>query len=199
MESLSSHQFDGLLARLDPDRDRAGEKYEILRRKLVKFFEWNQCFPAEDLADETFNRMAKKCEHEEIREPTSLALGVARNIRLEAFKRKRREAPTGDSRECDDHPAGSGKPEEEIILKLDLERRLKCLGYCLGMLPNGDRNLFIQFFDIQEGHAEQRVRIAESAGLKIGALRTKVCRLREKLESCASECVCRQRRTHHRA
>lgn len=54
-----AERFDNLLRLLDLDRDVAGDKYERLRRKLIKFFEWNACFPAEDLADETFDRVGK--------------------------------------------------------------------------------------------------------------------------------------------
>ena len=58
--ALTSTAFTRLLACLDPDRERAGEKYEDLRRTLIKFFEWrNAPFP-EDHTDETFNRIAKK-------------------------------------------------------------------------------------------------------------------------------------------
>ena len=30
--------FEGLLQQLDPDRERAGERYEQIRQKLTKFF-----------------------------------------------------------------------------------------------------------------------------------------------------------------
>jgi hypothetical protein len=42
---LTQSEFDSLLARLDPDRERAGVLYEMLRRKLVQLFEW-QGWPA---------------------------------------------------------------------------------------------------------------------------------------------------------
>src|SRR5215470_10383215 len=60
-------ELQNLLVRLDSDWNRAGEKYEELRRTLIKFFEWNSCFPAEDLVDETLDRVAKKLDVEEVR------------------------------------------------------------------------------------------------------------------------------------
>jgi hypothetical protein len=37
---LTADTFTRLLHRLDADRERAGEKYEDLRRTLIRFFEW---------------------------------------------------------------------------------------------------------------------------------------------------------------
>ena len=41
--ALTQQAFDRLLACFDSDRERAGEKYENLHCKLVKFFEWRAC------------------------------------------------------------------------------------------------------------------------------------------------------------
>jgi len=57
---LKSADFEVLLQRLDSDRECAGEKYEDIRRKLIRFFRWNDCFPGDDLADQTFDRVAQK-------------------------------------------------------------------------------------------------------------------------------------------
>src|SRR5260370_21814440 len=59
---LTTASFESLLQRLDPDRERAGGKYENIRRKLIKFFQWNDCFAEEDLADETLDRAPKSWE-----------------------------------------------------------------------------------------------------------------------------------------
>ena len=39
MANVSIGESKNLLARLDPDRNQAAEKYELLRRKLIKTFE----------------------------------------------------------------------------------------------------------------------------------------------------------------
>src|SRR5204863_6195928 len=57
---LTRESFEILLAQLDPDRERAGELYETIRRKLIRLFEWRGCACPEDLADETFNRGARQ-------------------------------------------------------------------------------------------------------------------------------------------
>ena len=60
--TLSPQSFDLLLSALHADRDRAGEEYERLRRTLVTFFDWRGCAFPEELADETFNRAARRLE-----------------------------------------------------------------------------------------------------------------------------------------
>lgn len=61
MNFLSQEKFDRLLAWLHPDRARAGTEYERIRQGLIKYFgsmlAWRV---ADDLADQTLDRVAKK-------------------------------------------------------------------------------------------------------------------------------------------
>src|SRR5947199_10461635 len=85
--ALTSEAFTKLLARLDPDRERAGEKYEDLRCTLIRFFEWRGAPFPEEHADETFNRVARKLdEGVEIKNVGGYCYEIARLICLEAFK-----------------------------------------------------------------------------------------------------------------
>ncbi len=69
---LSKSSFDQFLANLDSDQNRAGQKYEALRQRLVKFFEWRACSYAEELADETIDRVVRKIDlGEEIKDYVS--------------------------------------------------------------------------------------------------------------------------------
>src|SRR5690349_3308573 len=52
--------FDLLLGWLSPDRDIAGQKYEEIRRALIRIFTWRGISDAESLADETINVVAQK-------------------------------------------------------------------------------------------------------------------------------------------
>ena len=54
---LGGAAFEQLLSVLDADRDRAGERYEVIRRKLLKFFEWRGCQRPDELADQTIDRV----------------------------------------------------------------------------------------------------------------------------------------------
>ena len=95
-EGLRKSDFEGLLERLDPDRDSAGRKYEALRRKLIKFFEWNGCSPAEDLADETLDRVARRLTGADVAQVVPFAWGVAQHVRQESARRMRREVALRD-------------------------------------------------------------------------------------------------------
>jgi hypothetical protein len=53
--------FEKLLAWLDADRNRAGERYESLRKKLILFFK-RRNIPAEEYADKVFDRIADMLE-----------------------------------------------------------------------------------------------------------------------------------------
>src|SRR5918912_468429 len=57
---LTQEAFDRLLAWLDPDQARAGQKYEEIRRSLVKFFEFRGCLTPDEQADETIDRVARR-------------------------------------------------------------------------------------------------------------------------------------------
>src|SRR5215510_12590312 len=89
---LTQDAFDKLLTSLDEDRDTAGEKYLEIRNNLIRFFEWRGSPFPEDHADETINRIAKKIsEGEEIRNPASYYIGVARMLLLEINRERGRQ------------------------------------------------------------------------------------------------------------
>jgi RNA polymerase sigma factor (sigma-70 family) len=155
---------------------------------LAKFFEWNQCTGAEDLADEVLDRVAAKLDTEEIREVEKYCFGVARFVCLEAHKRCRREVhsedlPGGENALPDDRSA-------EIVDRLHLERRLACLRQCLARLLPGERELIIRYYSADEEKQKTvRRELAERAGLKAGTLRVRTNRLRGQLEQWVKRCL----------
>ena len=83
---------------MHPDRDQAGQKYEDIRRRLIRIFIHRGCITAEDLADETINRVARKVR--EVRDnynpgddPALYFYGVARNVYREYLKRRPEPSP----------------------------------------------------------------------------------------------------------
>ena len=54
---LTEGSFNRLLEALDPDAERAGERYEHLRRSLIKYFDWRGSFYSERDTDETIDRI----------------------------------------------------------------------------------------------------------------------------------------------
>src|SRR5262245_4973774 len=59
---LTKEDFDRFLTWLHPDREQAGQKYEEIRRRLVIIFNARRCPEAEDLADETINRVIRRAQ-----------------------------------------------------------------------------------------------------------------------------------------
>ncbi len=92
---LTQQAFNNLLFWLDPDLNRAGERYEIIRRGLVRYFRGRGCASPEDLADETINRVSQKVPDLRpvyVGEPARYFFGVARYVYLEYLRRQPRES-----------------------------------------------------------------------------------------------------------
>lgn len=189
--NLTGDAFEKLLAWLDPDRDRAGDKYEEIRRRLMKFFEWQSCAHPEEHTDETINRVARKIdEGVEVRasDPFIYFSGVARNV-----LRERRRAPLADKEYRDGLGASlSAYQLEEASLskKLKLELHLNCLESCLEELPLDSRQLILDYYK-EDKHVkiEMRKRQAQQLGIPLNALRIRSLRIRQKLETCIERCI----------
>jgi DNA-directed RNA polymerase specialized sigma24 family protein len=187
--ALKPTQFQNLLRKLDLDDNRAGEKYEELRRKLIKYFEWNCCFPAEDLVDVTLDRAAGKLETEEVRDLPAFAWGIAKNVRQEAWKRASRVLRISDLTGGDDSLLERAHPESVVQEKITKEQRVKCLRRCMQRLPGWDGELFSQYYNMREDGAVPRQRLADDLGITLPALRVRINRMRSKLEKCVLKCV----------
>src|SRR5262245_21916870 len=112
---LDREAFDRMLAWLDPDRDKAAEKYEEIRIVLTKIFESRGWVNPEDLADETIDRVTRKV-HEVADtyqgKPVLYFHGVARIVHLEYSRKQSRII----------QPISSSTVE-------DIEQRHECLEY----------------------------------------------------------------------
>ena len=167
-----------MLSWLDTDRERAGKRYEKIRRRLIEIFASRGCQEAEDLADETINRVARKSlEVAEgyVGDPAYYFYAVAKKILLETWKVKpRAEAP----------------PPPAPITEEERERELACLEQCLGHLPGKDRDLFVEYYG--EGlrlKIDQRRGLAERLGIAPNALRIRIHRIRLTLKRCLEDCL----------
>jgi DNA-directed RNA polymerase specialized sigma24 family protein len=86
-KGLSAQAFGKLLDHLADDRAQAGEKYEELRRILLRFFEWRGGAFPDELTDETFNRVAEKLNAGvEIRNMGAYCHEVGRFVYLESLR-----------------------------------------------------------------------------------------------------------------
>jgi DNA-directed RNA polymerase specialized sigma24 family protein len=86
-KDITTKVFVGLVTALSPELEIAGEKYEELRRQLIKFFDWRGAFYADQLGDETLNRVMKKIEEgEQIENILAVSLGIARFVYKEHIR-----------------------------------------------------------------------------------------------------------------
>lgn len=175
--------FDLVLASLDADREKAGEFYERIRQKLLRFFEWRGAHCPEELADRTFDRVGRKLEEgETIREkdPAGYFYGVARNILREHWTERRRQSVSLDRLAAE--PRRAEDPEAET--------RFRCLESCLESLPPKDRELLLGYY-VGRGieKIENRRKISTGLGLAPNALRIRMFRLRARLEECVERCL----------
>ncbi len=185
--SITADAFAALLERLDADRERAGEKYEDLRRMLQRFFEWRGASFAEERADETLNRLARKLsEGVGVQEIRAYAMQIARLVLLETFK-------SHDARRVawEELPVEPMIDERDAAMEQELEEtNQRCLENCLQQLPKESRELILSYYQ-HTGRAqiERRAALAKVLGLRRDALANRAQRLRDKLTDCVMRCA----------
>jgi DNA-directed RNA polymerase specialized sigma24 family protein len=176
-DEITQDQLNLLLDWLDPDREKAGIRYEQIRRRLVKIFVCRASNVPEELADKTINRVARKLP--EIRatyvgDPAHYFAGVAVNILRETVRKDRIPA--------------IGMPESSPATD-DREKDYSCLEKCMEKLDPGDRSLVLDYYR-EEGQAkiDNRRQLAEQLGIGLNALRIRACRIRSDLQACMEKC-----------
>ena len=181
--TLTPEAFEKFLAALSPDRDEAGVQYEIIRRKLVRFFEWRNVEPADYYADETINRAARRiAEGEVIQNLSGYIYGVARMVYMEAIREHEHgtvpfeEAPQALKQESP--PAAEPEP------------RVVCFDQCLDSLPAENRSLIVGYYqEERRAKIELRQELADSLQSPLNALRIRAHRIRLRLEQCITQCL----------
>ena len=179
--TLTEAAFNKLLQSLDADRRRAAERYEQLHRRLEKFFEIHRSAAAEELADETINRVTRKLEEGvEIQNLASYCIGVARMLLKESLKEQNKRS------ELSDVPAsGPADPKSS-----ESEKQLDCLDGCLEELPSETRLLVMKYYELgKQAKIDRRKELSEELGIPLNALRIRVHRIRGQLEDCVIRCM----------
>jgi len=178
MVVISDESFTALLAWLNPEPEAAGEKYEIIRAGLLRIFVSKGFSDAEDLADETIDRVIERLP--DIRdnyqgEPARYFHGVARHILQETSRRKELtvEAPALVS-------IRSHEPSNEY----------ECLDRCLKFLSPQKRELILDYH-LYGGRnkIEHHKRMAQELAITENALRGRAHQIRTKLEKCVLQCA----------
>lgn len=173
---LTQAAFDSLLAWLDADREQAGRKYENIRQRLIKIFTCRGRPDAEELADETINRVTLKAPEvarEYVGDPALYFYGVAQKIYLESV-RKRPPAVV---------PVVAATSDE-------IEREYECLERCLERLPPSGRELVLEYYqNDKRAKIDHRKQLAQKLGIAQNALRIRAHRIRATLQQCVEECL----------
>jgi DNA-directed RNA polymerase specialized sigma24 family protein len=172
---LNTAAFEAFLTWLDEDRERAGEKYELLRAKLIRVFLHRGCSGAEDLADQTLDRVARKLyEGAEIShgDPTSYIYAVAGYVYKEHARKRIYPPPDLESDQG------------------DLELAYDCLEQCLLRLSPTSRELILQYYkDDRQARIKGRQQLANQLGIGYGNLRIRALRIRSALSRCVRDCM----------
>ena len=181
--TTTKEPFDALLEWLDPDRDKAGQRYEVIRSGLIRIFVSKGLSDAEHYTDEAIDRVMKRLPEIQagyIGDPARYFHGVARNILLEAGRRK--EVAT-------DVLPQNAAPEPPI------SDTSECLSKCLQLLPR-DKQEFILDYHLYHGREKivHHQQMANELSITEGALRTRAHHLRVSLEKCVNQCVSHQGR-----
>src|ERR1044071_4235220 len=136
--ALTQEAFGKLLAAFGEVPERAAQQYLETRSNLTRFFEWRGCRFPEDHADETLNRVAKRLtEGEEILNPSSYCIGVARMLLLEINKERAREQ----------HALGEMAHTPSVAPDAsESEGHIECLRACLGNLSADNRELIVEYY-----------------------------------------------------
>jgi DNA-directed RNA polymerase specialized sigma24 family protein len=180
---LTTQALDKLLDHFSSNREEAGTQYELMRVKLVRYFEWRSCTSAEDLADETLNRVARRIDGgENIFNLPAYFSTVARLVFMESLRERERTSVP-----LDDIPEMSA---EQPFEDEEREARLRCLDHCLNKLPLESQTLILKYHhDQRRAKIERRKQLAEGLGIPLNALRIRAHRIRTGLEKCVRDCV----------
>ena len=191
--NLTREAFDKLLDSLDPDRQKAAEKYERIRQRLANFFEYRGCASPDDYADITINCAAKKLDegsHIYASDPLSFFIGIARNILQQYWEQAPKRAASLDHLSTAEHPrvdANESMQREEDRSRSEAE--LTCLEECLEQTGSQNRELILGYYVGEKGQKiRNRKQLAAEFNIAPAALRLRAFRVRAKLEGCVKNC-----------
>jgi DNA-directed RNA polymerase specialized sigma24 family protein len=163
--------FERMLLWLNPDREKAAQKYEQIRRRLIEIFASRRFLDAECLADNTIDRVILKVPQVAdgwVGDPAYFFYAVAKKIILEASK----PIPLAV-------PPPTPDPEE-------LEREDQCLERCLRLLSQDDRELVLEYVS---GNKKLRQAQVQKLGITPNALRIRVYQIKKNIRPCIKDCL----------
>jgi RNA polymerase sigma factor (sigma-70 family) len=186
---LTQIAFTRLLVWLDDGIESHGERYIEMRRRLVSYFDRRSRPSADELADETLNRVARTLDEVGVidtKPPARYCYVVAKFVLLEDLRRERRHVPLDETRVPDgSRNVGRNEPEE----RADREYRLDCLDRCLETLTPEQREWIVEYYaEARQKKIERRRELARRLGITMNALAIRAWRIREGLMTCVQTC-----------
>jgi DNA-directed RNA polymerase specialized sigma24 family protein len=172
-----------LLSWLDERGDSEGRQYLEMRHRLVRYFERKNCVAADDLADETLSRVARRLEESGTitdATPAQYCYITAKFVFYEYLRRREAEAAFQHNLSSPKILVTASQPANDLQ-----EKMLVHLENCLERLAPDDRELMLEYYrGTQREKIERRHALAERLGVSPNALTIRACRLRAKLEAC---------------
>jgi RNA polymerase sigma factor (sigma-70 family) len=190
---ITEEKFNTLLDWLHPaNREIAGQRYEKIRRRLIRIFVGRGCFEAEEVADETINRIMQKLPQlidNYTGEPELYFYGVANNIYME-WLRKQKKIKTLPLDDANSYGGAAGGRRAESEPEIEYE----CLEVCLKALPESQHRLIIEYYrEERRAKIEARQRLAEELKISVNALQVKTHRIRARLLECVQNCLAKKK------
>jgi RNA polymerase sigma factor (sigma-70 family) len=188
--TLSKDALQRLLNWLDGGANSDGHAYIEMRRRLRDYFGRKNCRTADDLADETLTRVARRLEEEGITRgetPARYCYIVARFVLLEHLREtKVHPMVTQVSGDVAPQPSAADAAESAGTQ----EKLLACLQKCVQELDPLNRRIITRYYvGSARVKIDNRRELAESLGLSVNALTVRACRIRTRLEACVRRCA----------
>ena len=181
--------FDNLLNWLDPDENKAAEKYRQIHSKLTTTFRARGCEDPESLADVTINRVMKKLpkiQRTYTGNPALYFSGVARKILKEYFRSYEfTRRVFGDTIQERQLPGQYTFSEQE-----DESPERRCLIKCLDKCKSKDREMMLEYFQKDKrDKIKQREEMSKKLGITPTNLRVRIHRVLTAIHKCMDECL----------
>lgn len=183
-KTVNQSDFDLLLDWLDKDPKSAAEKYESIRLRLTKIFYARGCHLADELTDETIERVTKKIPNivdTYEGDPAIYFFAVGKNVFREWTRKPREEE----------------LPDKTIIKesnnKKEAELRDRCLTKCMDTISDKQSEFILEYYERdKEQKIKLRKKMADDLNITLEALRVRAFRIRKNLQKCVLGCVANQ-------
>jgi hypothetical protein len=183
---LDDVSLAALLRALGEDVEQASRRYASLRERLSRYFEWNRVDNADELADETLDRLARRigrteaASEEAVERPEYFAVGIAR---LVLYEQRRRQMRAEELLQRVRQESETDRVERRAQEQRHAEERAALLEKGMEEMSQEQQELIRRYYSV-EGRTmiDARKRLAEEMGISVNALRNRALRIRAELE-----------------